>query len=392
MLYTPAFWAMAVANLCHTASFSAFFLLPLYVLDHGGNQGDVGVVMGVFALASAACRPWVAAMIDHIGRKRSYTLGSVLMVMAPLLYPGISDPIGSGYPLLLLLRAMHGIGLAICFTAVFTFMADILPQDRLNEGIGMFGISGLLGVALGPVLAEATLQRFDFFGLFLCGSALATIALLVHQPLQESRRKGEKRGKETFFGLLQRPKFRVVGLLALLFGFGVAATSGFVAPLAESRGLGFISIYFFCYSGGAIAIRLVGSGLADRLGENRVLPYSIFLYMAGILLLPLAYSQPLLWGAGLLSGVGHGLLFPLLNTMAVRNEPAGTRGKATGIFTGGIDTGIFAGSLLLGTIGDRFGLSVLFLCAGLAMAGALALFRVHRLRASASNPGAGRDA
>ncbi len=34
MLYTPAFWAMAVANLCHTASFSAFFLLPLYKI-HG---------------------------------------------------------------------------------------------------------------------------------------------------------------------------------------------------------------------------------------------------------------------------------------------------------------------------------------------------------------------
>ncbi|MFA5516309.1 MAG: MFS transporter [Desulfuromonadales bacterium] len=382
MLYTPAFWAMAVANLCHTASFSAFFLLPLFVLDRGGDQGDVGVVMGVFALASAACRPWVAAMIDHVGRKRSYTIGSILMVAAPLLYPAIPAPLDSGYPLLLLLRAGHGIGLAICFTAVFTFMADILPQDRLNEGIGMFGISGLLGAALGPALAEATLQRFDFLGLFLSGSALAAIALLVHQPLRESRRAGEQRAEGNFFNLLKQPKFRVVGLLALLFGFGVATTSSFVAPLAESRGLGFISIYFFCYSGGAIAVRLTG-GWADRLGEHRVLPYSILLYMTGILLLPLAYSQPLLWGAGVLSGIGHGLLFPLLNTMAVRHEPAGTRGKATGIFTGGLDTGIFAGSLLLGTIGDRFGLNVLFLCAGVGMAGGLAFFRVHRHRAGA---------
>ena len=38
MLYTPAFWAMALANLCHTASFSAFFLLPLYILEHGGMR------------------------------------------------------------------------------------------------------------------------------------------------------------------------------------------------------------------------------------------------------------------------------------------------------------------------------------------------------------------
>ncbi|HKJ28803.1 MAG TPA: MFS transporter, partial [Desulfuromonadales bacterium] len=95
MLYTPAFWAMALANLCHTASFSAFFLLPLYILEHGGNQGDIGVVMGIFALASAISRPWVAEMIDRIGRKRSYTLGSILMLASPFLYLGIQDPLGS---------------------------------------------------------------------------------------------------------------------------------------------------------------------------------------------------------------------------------------------------------------------------------------------------------
>ena len=383
MLYTPAFWAMALANLCHTASFSAFFLLPLYILDHGGNQGDIGIIMGVFALASAICRPWVAEMIDRIGRKRSYTVGSVLMVLSPLLYLGLNDPLGSAYPLFLLLRACHGVGLAICFTAVFTFMADILPADRLNEGIGMFGISGLLGVAIGPVLAETTLKHFEFSGLFLTAGGLAAVALLAHQPLQESCQDRKATQQATFFGLLKREKFIVVGLLSLLFGFGLASTGAFVAPLAEERNLGFISVYFFCYSGGAIAVRFTGGRLADHLGENRLLPYSIVLYMAGLFLLPFTYSQVLLCASGILSGLGHGLLFPLLNTMAVRNEPAANRGKATGIFTGGIDAGIFAGSLLLGYIGDWFGLDVLFLCAGLGMAVALVLFRFRSSRSTA---------
>ncbi len=385
MLYTPAFWTMALANLCHTASFSAFFLLPLYVLDHGGNQGDIGVVMGVFALASAVCRPWVAEMIDRIGRKRSYSFGSILMVVSPLLYLGLQDPIDTHYPLFLLLRALHGVGLAICFTAVFTFMADILPQDRLNEGIGMFGISGLLGVAIGPVLAEATLARFGFSGLFLTSAGLAAIALLAHQPLQESTCERGTAEQSTFFALLKREKFVVVGLLSLLFGFGLASTGGFVAPLAEERGLGFVSVYFFFYSGGAIAVRFVSGRLADRFGENRMLPYSMVLYMAGIFILPFTHSQALLCLSGMLSGIGHGLLFPQLNTMAVRNEPAAVRGKATGIFTGGIDTGIFAGSVLLGYIGDWFGLNVLFVCAGLSMASALALFRFRSSRSTSSN-------
>lgn len=371
---------MALANLCHTASFSAFFLLPLYILDHGGNQGDIGIIMGVFALASAACRPWVAEMIDRIGRKLSYTLGSILMVASPFLYLFVQDPLGSSYPLLLLIRVVHGVGLAICFTAVFTFMADILPQDRLNEGIGMFGISGLLGIAIGPVLAEATLIRFGFPGLFVVAGGLAAIALLAHQPLQESCSSHEPINHATFFSLLKREKFIVVGLLSLLFGFGLAGTGNFVAPLAEERGLGFISIYFFCYSGGAIAVRFFGGKLADEFGERTILPYSVLLYITGILILPVTYNQFLLCIAGLLSGIGHGLLFPLLNTMAVRDEPGAIRGKATGIFTGGIDTGIFAGSFILGYIGDWFGLNVLFVCAGLSMAFALIIFRFRTSR------------
>ncbi len=379
MVYTPAFWAMALANLCHTASFSAFFLLPLYILQQGGNQGDIGVVMGVFALASAVSRPWVAEMIDHIGRKRSYTLGSILMFASPFLYLGIDDPLGAAYLPFLLLRALHGVGLAICFTAVFTFMADILPRDRLNEGIGMFGISGLIGIAVGPALAEITLEHLGFVGLFMVAGALAGIALLIHQPLKESiTEHAQDSHANTFFGLLKREKFIVVGLLSMLFGFGLAGSGNFVAPLAEERNLGFISVYFFCYSGGAITIRFVNGWLSGRFGENRILPCSIVLYMAGLFLLPFTYSQPTLCLAGILSGVGHGLLFPLLNTMAVRDEAASIRGKATGIFTGGIDSGIFAGSLILGYIGDWFGLNVLFVCAGLSMMAALVIFRFHR--------------
>jgi dipeptide/tripeptide permease len=69
--------------------------------------------------------------------------------------------------------------------------------------------------------------------------------------------------------------------------------------------------------------------------------------------------------------------------MAARDEPSAVRGKATGIFTGGIDTGTFAGSLILGYIGDWFGLEALFLCAGVSMARALVLFRYRTARTRA---------
>ncbi len=378
MIYTPAFWAMATANLAQTASFSAFCLLPLYLLEHGGGRSDIGVVMGIFALASALCRPWISEMIDRIGRKRSFTLGNLVMVAAPLAYLLIADPLGSGYPALLLLRVVHGIGMAICFTAVFTYMADILPVERFNEGIGMFGISGLLGAALGPFAAEEISHLAGYPGLFLAAGGFSLLSLLIHLPLAESHRPSERRRGPSFFSLLRRGKFIIVFLLSTLFGLGLAATGNFVAPLASERGLGMISTYYLCYSAGAIGMRLCGGQLADRYGENRVLPWGIVGFVAGLLLLALTRGPWLLALAGTLSGIGHGLLFPALNTLAVRGEPGEVRGKATGIFTGAIDAGVFAGSLVLGYIGQWLGLTALFVTAAAGMAFGLLMFGFRR--------------
>ena len=106
--------------------------------------------------------------------------------------------------------------------------------------------------------------------------------------------------------------------------------------------------------------------------------------MLGLVLLPAVDGTLLRNLAGAFAGAGHGLLFPTLNTLAVRGEPVEVRGKVTGIFTGGIDAGCFAGSLFLGYIGQWLGLTMLFLVAGTAMACGLLLFGFHPPRNGSS--------
>ncbi|WP_027716799.1 MFS transporter [Desulfuromonas sp. TF] len=373
MLYTPAFWALFAANLTTVASFAAFFLFPLFITEHGGGEAEIGLVMGVFALASTLSRPWVAELIDRFGRKKSYCLGALFMAALPLAYLPFLN--GISYAPLLLLRAAHGVALAICFTAVFTYVADLIPPERLNEGIGIFGISGLTGFAIGPLLAEGVLRRFGFPSFFLLSAALAGLAFFLVLPLREKEPAGKIRSRHSFFALLRQRKFLVVAGLSLLFGFGLAATGNFVAPLAEERGIPVISIFFLAYSAGAIGIRLIGGRLTDRIGESRMLPYALVVSAAGILTLTLVTGGFTLALAGLLAGGGHGLLFPVLNTLAVRGEPFEVRGKATGIFTGAIDAGNFLGSFILGVVGDLAGLSPLFAVAGGALLLGLAVAR-----------------
>ena len=382
MLYTPAFAALYLANFSLVASFAAFFLFPLFITSHGGNQQDIGIIMGVFALASALCRPWIAEMIDRIGRKRSYTIGCMTMTLMPLLYLPLQGTVSGYYPLLILLRIIHGIGLAICFTAIFTFIVDLIPVERLNEGIGMFGTSGLIGMAVGPLVAEPILEHYGFSAFFITTAGWAAVALILQAPIRDRHHLQEEKPAHSpsFFALLKTRKQLVCGGLAVLFGFGLAATGSFIAPFAEARHLGYISLYYLAYSTAAVGVRFVAGKMADRLGENQIIPWGLSLVAAGLLLVPLVHGSFLLLVAGFIFGIGHGLLFPALNAMAVRDEGYEVRGKVTGIFTGGIDAGIFCGALILGSIGELAGFTALFLCSGLMVLCGLWLFRLRPIR------------
>lgn len=380
-LFTPSFIALSLANFTHVSSFAAFFLFPLIIAQQGGNNHDIGIIMGAFALASAVSRPWVAGLIDRFGRKKTYIFGCTIMTIMPLLHLPLSGDIARDYPLLLTIRVIHGIGLAACFTSIMTFIVDLLPVDKLNQGVGIFGSSGLVGMACGPMIAEFFLDSYGVNAFFLCASGLAFSALLLQAPVKEMRQQ-QAQGDSiapSFFALLKTRKHIITATLALLFGVGLAATGNFIAPFAEQRALQLISAYYLAYSTAAICIRFVSGKLADRVGEEQVIPWAFMIAASGLLLIPLVSNDILLLFVGFLFGLGHGLLFPALNAMAIRNEPYNVRGKVTGIFTGGIDSGAFLGALLLGAIGQAGGYTLLFLAAGFILLSGLIIFRLRHL-------------
>lgn len=375
MLYNATFITMALANLFTVSSFGAFFLFPLYIINHGGSKSDIGIIMGIFALSAVLCRPWISNMVDRIGRKRSYTVGCIITSILPLLYLLLRGSLSEFYLPLLFLRVIHGVGVAICFTAAFTYIADIVPTDRLNEGIGMFGVTGLIGLAIGPVVAEIIIGRFGFAIFFLATAGMAAMGLVVHLHLRESYRRSAHEMSRSFFSVMFRQRTLTVALLAGLFGFGLSATIGFVSPFAREQAIAFISLYFICYSGAAVLTRFFGSRLTDRVGEERIIPYALALTGAGLFALIFLEDSVVLIIAGLMSGCGHGFLFPCLNALAIRDEPIEIRGKITGVFTGGLDAGAFVGSLMLGYIGEWVGFRALFFTAGLAFLLGLAVYR-----------------
>ena len=186
MIYSRAFLIMALANFFTMSSISMFFLFPLFITRHGGTKADIGIMMAVFSIASIVSRPWISEMIDRLGRKRCYTLACLVLSFLPLVYLLFKGNLSSFYIPLLLVRFIHGIGMALAFTAVMTYIADIVPKHRLNEGLGMFGVTALVALAVGPIIAEMVIRQFGFQIFFIMSGVLSVVGLMLHLPLAES--------------------------------------------------------------------------------------------------------------------------------------------------------------------------------------------------------------
>ena len=368
MIYSREFLIMALANFFTMSSISTFFLFPLFITRHGGTKADIGIMMAVFTIASIVSRPWISEMIDRLGRKRCYTLACLVLSFLPLVYLLFKGNLSSFYIPLLLVRFIHGIGMALAFTAVMTYIADIVPKHRLNEGLGMFGVTALVALAVGPIIAEMVIRQFGFQIFFIMSGVLSVVGLLLHLPLAESYVDSNLgKSSQSFFSILMGKRRILIVVLAFLFGLGLSSVFGFLTPYAEEKQLTFISLFFITYSTGAVAMRFFGGRLADKVGERRIIPYAFIITSSGIGMLTLLSGDLILIVSGLICGSGHGLLYPCLNAVALRKEPQDIRGKIMGIFTGSIDSGFFLGLILFGYIGNWFGYPVLFLIAGLIL-------------------------
>ena len=103
--------------------------------------------------------------------------------------------------------------LALCFTSAFDCIGDIVSESLLNEGIGIFGTTGLTGLAVGPAIGEAVIRAFGFHIFFLSATIMATTGLCLQLALTESYARVTVESSRAFFSVLNRKKNLIIALL-----------------------------------------------------------------------------------------------------------------------------------------------------------------------------------
>jgi MFS family permease len=384
--YRLDFWLVFTATSAIGVAANLFVFFPIYIVKLGGDAAAIGAIVAVGGLAALAARPGFVPLIDRRGRRTTALWSLVLEALVIVLYLTVHS---LGWPIYAV-RVMQGAVDGTARVALFALVFDILPEARRGEAMALFSLSGQGPAAVGPLIGEALLKYFGFDVFFcvaalLCLVAAAATAMLPDDHLRDNnpsdnnlpggqlsddRSPGASAQNSApadigYRALIFDRNLMPLWVVAFAFTFTISSRLSFVAPFAYQKSIAQVGWYFALYSGIAVALRLFGGSVLDRLGVERILGPAMGLLGIGVAILALTGTSGALLGAAVLGGVGHSYAYPALSAMIIAHTPAGAFGRSSVVYTSVFDSASMLAPYLLGIIATLWGYAPMFVIAGL---------------------------
>ena len=349
-------------------------VLPIFLRYQGFNNSGIGLGIGVYSLAAIFFRAIVGRLSIFLGHRNVMLVGALISVIASPLYL-----LTGSLPILMLIRVFHGAGTAVFATSSAILVAEISPQTRLAESIGIFVTSVTLAMGLAPIAAILMMKKLSFTVVLIVPSLISLISALLVTKIKWPVAKGEKSGGRQFLQLLKDRDIYLPSLALSSCSFSFGTIMAFIPLYVLEIPEGNVAQFFVSYSLAVIFVRVIGiSKLADRFGRLRVIIPAMLAISAGVFGLGMAKSSIFFVVCSSIYGVGYSLAYPTLNATVLDHVPAIDRDSAISLFATSADLGAFLGPLLIGLISQRFGFSTAFLFASLVpLVGAILFWFIY---------------
>ena len=368
------------------ANFTLFFafyvltpLLPLYLSEHFGATKDViGLVLSGYTITALLVRPFSGFVVDSFPRK------TVLMLSFGIFAIFFAGYLAASTLLLFtIVRTLHGGPFGALTVSNSTVAIDVLPSSRRTEGIGYYGLSNNLAMAIAPTIGIFIYQfthSFEF--LFWLALIVATIGWLIDstvvlKPRVASKASQSRTSRPTRLSLDRFFLTRgwLLGLNMVAFGFSFGVLSNYLAIYGkEVMGItGGTGTYFMLCSVGLILSRLQGSKAlrAGRVTHNAATGMVISLVGYTLFILMPTLSQWSMfkgtwsmiigyYGSALLIGLGNGHMWPAFQNMTINVASNNQRGTANSTILISWDIGMGLGILIGGIVAELISYSAAF--------------------------------
>ncbi|KAB2864595.1 MAG: MFS transporter [Exiguobacterium chiriqhucha] len=330
-------------------------IIPDYLKMIGEGGTAAGLMISVFAGAQLLMSPIAGKWADVYGRRLMIILGLIgFTVSMGVFY--LSDNL----TVLLISRAIGGVGAALLIPAIFAYVADITTLKQRAKGNSYISAAMSLGIVIGPGIggffAEFGLKAPLLLSAIVSFVAVISSIILLKEPDREpyvQTNESESLPRQ-LVSSTRKPYFFVL-VINLVMAFGL---------MAYESVLGLFVSETFSATPQQIAVMITGTGIVsvivqlfavDRLvslfGEIKVVLIFIMLAALGFLFSLFAGSYTIFFAVTLIIFLSTSILRPVLNTLVSKMADK-EQGFAMGMNNAYMSIGNIVGPTLAGIAFD----------------------------------------
>lgn len=375
-LWNANYWKVMTSNFL---LFFAFYiltpLLPLYLDEQFHADKDIiGIVLSGYVIATLLIRPFSGFIVDTFNRKK------VLMLCFFAFFICFAGYIGAGTLLMFaIVRTMHGIPFGATTVANSTVAIDVLPSSRRNEGIGFYGLSNNLAMAIAPSAGIYIYSATSNFGLlFWIALTLALAGFFCSTTVQLPKRATVPGKPKLSLDHFFLGKAWLMAINICFFGLCWGVMSNYVAIYGKEQ-LGITDgtgLFFMILSTGLVIARLFGR---KRLRAGKITQscaIGVCLSLIGYVLFASGLGTWSYYLSALFVGLGNGQMYPAFLNMFISVARHDQRGTANSSILISWDLGMGLGILLGGFVVEYINYQAAFWVAAAMQAAGTLLFLI----------------
>lgn len=354
-IWNKKFILLFITNLLMMATFYASVpILPIYCQENGITGSKIGIVLTSMSIATVLFRPFAGYILDNFNRYHVYMLFLALFCL-----PFLGFAVFPVYGILVIIRLYMGVVYSVCGSATTTLAGDVLPQDKVGQGVNRFALTISLGMAAGPFIGIQVQNHMSSKASFIVLFALTVIALICVSFCKIEYPKVERKKfvlADAFYKLALPFMFNMIFIM-VPFGAVIAYSSIF----AQEKGLSAVTPYFYIFLVAGMLISKFSTQKMIDGGKHKILvviSLLVLLFTMGSYFFMESAAHLLI--AGFLLGLGYGVLQPLFQAFVTGTTPGPKRGTANATYLLSYDIGIGIGSFVVGLFQESIGLGTGF--------------------------------
>lgn len=354
-IWNKKFILLFITNFLMMATFYASVpILPIYCQQLGITGSRIGIVLTAMSVTTVLFRPFAGYILDNFNRYKVY-----LLFLALFCLPFLGFIVFPFFGALVAIRLYMGIVYSVCGSATTTLAGDVLPADKVGQGVNRFALTISLGMAAGPFIGIQVQNHLSSKASFLVLFALTVIALICVSCCNIKYPKVERK-KFSLSDAFYKPALPFMfNMIFIMIPFG--AVIAYSSIFAQEKGLSDVIAFFYIFLVAGMLISKFSTQKMIDTGKHKIL---VVISLIVLLLTMASYSfmttAAHLLLAGFLLGLGYGILQPLFQSFVTGTAPAPKRGAANATYLLSYDIGIGIGSLIMGIFQESIGLSAGF--------------------------------